>query len=48
MPHQLLCPLMPLPALPVSESTFQLPTQNPQPFCSLSAFGYSWTQPSLL
>jgi len=36
------------PALPVNESTFQVPTRNPQPFRSLSALMSSWTQPSAL
>jgi len=37
-----------LPALHVNESTFQVPTQNLQPFHSLSAFRSSWTQSSAL
>jgi len=37
------------PDLPVSESTFQVPTLKGQPFCSLSALGgLSCTQPSAL
>jgi len=36
------------PALPVNESTFQVPTRNSQPFCSLSALRSSGTQPSAL
>jgi len=35
-------------ALPVSESTFQIPTQNFQPLCSLSVLRSSWTQPFAL
>ena len=34
------------PAFPVNESTFQVPTRNPQRFRSLSALRSSWTQPS--